>query len=570
MGNIKKNSKKIAKQGVEFVRRAVKGNKFIHKVAVKTRNVIFPGIFNTNEVYEYLHYYPTIEDYILQQKHSKEFKKQPLISIIMPTYNTPPEYLKKCIDSVILQSYENWELCIADDASTDSCVVEILEQYASQDSRIKYTVREANGHISLASNSAFEISSGEYISLLDHDDVLWPNALFEVVQCINQDNSIDFIYTDEDKINDGGETHSYPFLKPSWSPEFIESCNYITHFSTMKRKLFEKVGGFRKGYEGAQDWDLFIRIGEITNNIVHLPKILYSWRIHQASTASDTDAKPYVYEAQRKLLEDHIKRQHKKGEVTQGIITQHRTVIYELKPKSLLSVVITFNGTKEISKLLDSLSRYPAGAPFEVIISNGSAVVHEQKGIKMRIFEGDMKDIPSKLKGTSVLIINQPTVVTRQDWAKTILSDTQIEGIGIVYPVLLDKTKSVILSAGYGLGYGQKGVCHMLNDMPFDDPHYTRGLYAKSRRNISAGSSSIYAAPKDIFTTHILTSDLSFIDINLNLIDKKLRNIYTPYLQFVVSNPVAIDTTSNTNGLIDDIYLNPNFKKDTGRMEVDV
>src|SRR5690606_32657433 len=155
--------------------------------------------------------------------------------------------------------------------------------------------REKNGHICKASNSALKLAKGEYVALLDHDDILWPNALYEEVKSINSNPSVDFIYTDEDKIDLDGKSHVNPFFKPDWSPEFLRSINYITHFSVIRRKLVNKVGGFRPGYEGAQDWDLFLRVSRQTSNIHHIPTVLYSWRKSENSTAQQPSAKDYAY-----------------------------------------------------------------------------------------------------------------------------------------------------------------------------------------------------------------------------------------------------------------------------------
>jgi glycosyltransferase involved in cell wall biosynthesis len=213
-------------------------------------------------------FFPTIHDYYRQQ-HDATLQEGPLISILLPTYNTPEAYLRECIESIIIQSYPRWELCIADDNSKDKQVVRIIKEYQEQDDRIKLIERPVNGHISEATNSALTLASGEFVGLMDHDDTLWPNALYEIVCVIHENKTVDFIYSDEDKIDSTGKLHSYPFLKPDFSPEFLESCNYITHFSCIRRTVMESAGGFRKGYEGAQDWDLFIRITE--KNRCHCP-----------------------------------------------------------------------------------------------------------------------------------------------------------------------------------------------------------------------------------------------------------------------------------------------------------
>lgn len=566
----------MKKQVFNFIKTVVNSNKLTKKAARRTKKFLLAVIKdNTHqEVYNLSSFYPTINEYYFQQKDYS--KTDPLISILLPTYNTPEDYLRECIDSIIVQSYQNWELCIADDNSPDENVVRIIREYQKNEKRIRLVQRKENGHISEATNSALDMAKGSFVALMDHDDILWPNALYEMVQAIRNNDTADLIYSDEDKIDGTGEIHSYPFLKPDFSPEFLESCNYITHFSCIRTSVMRKIQGFRKGYEGAQDWDLFIRIGEITDKIVHIPKILYSWRIHEGSTASDTDAKPYVYEAQRKLLEDHIARQKKTGEVRTGIIRQHRTVLYGLQPDSLLTVIIRNDSPEAIKKILTSLTKLDSGATYEVIVLTTSAISPSQKdGLSqiadVKFITGTEKDLKKKYIGTSLLFITQPGEIIRDEWAHVALSDTQIANAGIVYPVLLGKDHATVLSAGIGIGYGEKGVADMLEGMPFDDPHYTRGLYAKSRRNVTAGSNAMFALNSNIFETYYIPhyEQKKHIELAQELINKGMRNIYTPYLQFSVDFAPPIDLGGVSEVSKEDVYLNPHFSKLNGRMEVD-
>lgn len=207
------------------------------------------------------------------------FSYKPLISIIMPVYNTPTYFLREAIDSVLNQVYPYWEFCIADDASTLPHVREILEEYVAKDSRIKVIYRNENGHISKSSNSALELATGEFISLLDHDDTLTPDALYEVVLLLNRYPDADMIYSDEDKLSPDEQLIS-PFFKPEWSPESFFSRMYTCHLGTYRHSLIKEIGGWRVGYEGAQDYDLVLRFTEKTEKIYHIPKILYHWRMH--------------------------------------------------------------------------------------------------------------------------------------------------------------------------------------------------------------------------------------------------------------------------------------------------
>lgn len=252
--------------------------------------------------------YPTANDIANQRLDSTSFAYRPLVSIILPVYNTNPEYLKVCIESVLSQSYVNWQLCIVDDASTSEATISCLKDYAKRDSRIIMKLSNQNGHISAASNEAIKLAKGEYICLLDHDDFLWPNALYEVVKLLQDHRDADLIYSDEDKIDADGFMHFNPYFKPDWSPHLLECINYITHFTALRTSLVRELGGFDKNLVGAQDWDLFLRITERTDKVQHIPTVLYSWRAHSGSTAMNLSIKEYAPVNQKTALDNHFKR----------------------------------------------------------------------------------------------------------------------------------------------------------------------------------------------------------------------------------------------------------------------
>lgn len=572
---MKRVLKSTAKTAFRLAKKAAHSNKHTRRFAKSVKHTLQRVVTSNDqrEIYNISSFYPTITDYYYQ---TKDTAKGPLISILMPTYNTPETYLRECIESIIVQSYPNWELCIADDNSPDSNVVKVIKEYQKQDARIKLEERKENGHISLATNSALDIASGDFVALMDHDDVLWPNALYEMVKVIKANKNVDFIYSDEDKIDGTGKIHSYPFLKPDFSPEFLESCNYITHFSCIRMSIMKQVGGFRKGYEGAQDWDLFIRIGEVTNNIVHIPKILYSWRIHEASTASDTDAKPYVYEAQRKLLVDHVERTKKEGMVETGIIRQHRTIKYVPVNESFLSVVVRYTTFEATERLVQSMATHVAGASYEVIFASSKTLAkaeleHFQKllgDVKQHTVAVDLgrryQDVLDVAKGTGLLFIADEAAILSDNWASIALADSQINQVGFVFPVVLDRSGGNVMSAGVGVGYGPTGYQDMLQGMPFEDPHYTRGLYAKSRRNVGAGNEVAFAAVRPVIEQ--LAAQRDFYDACQALIAKGYRHIYSPYIQVAVDALPEVTEATVADGR--DTYLNPNFNHDNPRMEV--
>jgi O-antigen biosynthesis protein len=231
----------------------------------------------------------------------------PLLSIIMPVFNTDVTALREAIRSVTVNSYQKWELCIADDASTDPHVRPVLDEAAASDSRVRVAYRDRQGHISAASNTALNDAAGEFIVLLDHDDCLTVDALWEVARVIQSHPDVDFIYSDEDKLQPDG-TRAEPFFKPAWSPTLLTAGNYVTHLAAMRKTLVNEVGGFRDETVGSQDYDLFLRVLERSRAVAHIPNVLYSWRKSSASTAAGSGAKPYAIEATHRLLTDMVER----------------------------------------------------------------------------------------------------------------------------------------------------------------------------------------------------------------------------------------------------------------------
>ena len=245
--------------------------------------------------------------------------RRPLISVIMPVYNAPLHWLDEAIESVRQQIYPDWELCIADDCSTDPQIKPYLQTKALQDPRIKVDFRATNGHISAASNSAIALASGEFLALMDQDDLISENALLAVAECINEHAEAQLIYTDEDKIDEQGARES-PTRKGPWDVKSLLTVNRISHLGVYKTELVRKLGGFRMGYEGAQDHDLVLRCVEqiADSQVAYIPKVLYHWRIHVNSTAHMRSSKPYAQEARRKTIQDHFSRLAERDRVSPG------------------------------------------------------------------------------------------------------------------------------------------------------------------------------------------------------------------------------------------------------------
>ena len=414
------------------------------------------------------------------QKEIQNFKYQPTISILMPVYNVEQNWLEKCIQSVQNQFYPNWELCMADDCSTDESVRPTLEKYAKSDERIKVVFRSENGHISRATNSALEIATGEFVALLDNDDELAPIAFYEVVKALNENPELDLIYSDEDKIDMQGNRFD-PAFKPDWSPDLLLGTNYISHLGVYRRSIMNEIGGFRPGFEGSQDYDLVLRFTEKTTaqRIHHIPKVLYYWRILPTSTAADQSTKGYAFEAGLKAVQEALVRRGIKGTAHHAAGNGLYDVEYEVLSTDLVSIIIpTRDGYDDMLRCLNSIVAKTSYPNYEIIVAdNGSTdermekLYAKFKGQLGERFRVESIDIPfnysrinnlaaQKAKGKYLLFLNNDTEVITPGWITKMVSFAQFERIGIVgaklyYPNQTIQHAGVIV----GLG-GAAGHCH--------------------------------------------------------------------------------------------------------------
>ncbi len=416
---------------------------------------------------------------------------QPKISIILPVYNVESKWLNACVQSVKDQYYSNWELCIADDCSTLKSVKQDLEAIQNADDRIKVVFREENGHISKASNSALALATGEYVTFLDNDDTLAPNALSEVVNALNKEERWDILYSDEDKI-DTNDKRQNPYFKSDWAPDSLMSGNYICHLCVYRKALIDQVGGLRAGYEGAQDHDLLLRTTEITEKIGHIPKILYHWRLLKSSTAQNVDSKGYAYQAGKKALADALQRRGLKGDVVDGAFPGLYNIHYAITEKHLVSIIIpTRDGAEDVKTCVDSILKKTTYPHYEIIIAdNGS-----EKQETLDLFAAYTKNYPDKIKvvridipfnyarinnlavkeaqGDILLFLNNDTEVIADVWMERMLGYAQLEHVGAVGAKLyyLDET---IQHAGVVLGMGgAAGHIH------YNFPRHSNGYFGK-------------------------------------------------------------------------------------------
>ncbi|OTO76639.1 MULTISPECIES: glycosyltransferase family 2 protein [unclassified Enterococcus] len=407
------------------------------------------------------------------------FNYQPVISILMPVYNVEEKWLAKCIESVQNQFYPNWELCMADDHSTDASVRPLLEKYAALDSRIKIVFRSENGHISKATNSALEIATGEFVALLDNDDELAPIALYEVAKRLNQNSDLDLIYSDEDKIDMDGKRFD-PAFKPDWSPDLLLGTNYISHLGVYRRSIMEKIGGFRVGYEGSQDYDLVLRFTEQipSERIAHIPQVLYYWRILPSSTAADQSTKSYAFDAGLKAVQDAIQRRGIQATVNHAAGNGLYDVDYKVLSEDLVSIIIpTRNGYDDVKRCIDSIIEKTTYPNYEIVMAdNGSdqpemqdlyANYQKQLGDRFVVESIDIpfnysriNNLAAKVaKGKYLLFLNNDTEVITPEWMTKMVSFAQFDRIGCVgaklyYPNNTIQHAGVILGMGGAAGHG--------------------------------------------------------------------------------------------------------------------
>jgi len=476
---------------------------------------------------------------------------RPLISVIMPTYNTPELYLREAIDSVLAQVYDRFELCIADDASTVPHVSAILKEYAAMDDRIKLVFRPENGHIAHASNSALALASGEFVALFDHDDVLTPDALFENVRVLNAHRDADMIYSDEDKVDDRGH-RSNPYFKPDWSPETFLSRNYVSHLGVYRRSLVLDVGAFRPGFEGSQDYDLVLRIVERTSRIHHIPRVLYHWRIHAASVASGVGVKNYAYDAAMNAIAEAMHRRSEPGrvEMLKGDPGNY-VVRYDLKRDWKVSIIIpTRDHAEDLERCLSSIFAKSSYRNFEVVILDNGSVESETavcfakwqalEPERVKIVPHDVPFNYSEINnyavrqssGEIVLLLNNDTEVIARDWIEAMLEQAQRPSVGCVGAKLLYEDDT-IQHAGVVMRIG--GVAgHSHRFYERDAPGYFHVI--KTINNYSAVTAACLMVRREIWDRmggldEQLTVAFNDVDFCLRVREAGYRNVYVPHAE---------------------------------------
>ena len=399
----------------------------------------------------------------LNIKNEEEIPYKPLISVVIPVYNVSTKMLKECIKSVIEQTYTNWELCLADDASTMPEVKKCLKNF-EDNPKIKIKYRESNGHISRCTNTAIEMASGEYIAFMDCDDVLAVNALYEVVQLLNKDKTLDFIYSDEDKLSEDGKHRHQPHFKPDWSPDTMMSLMYTCHLGVYRKKIGDEIGWLRTGFEGAQDYDFTLRFTEKTKSIGHIPKILYHWRERKESTAINPEAKGYIVEAAKKAKTEALERRGYSAELEWVSNIYQFRVNYKAVGNPKVSIVIPSKDNFEVYKrCIDTLTGKTLYKNYEIItVDNGSSDTNRQKYEKY-IKEKGQKYIYMPMEfnfskmcnigvensdGELILLLNDDMEIISGEWMERMVGHALLSYIGAVGAKLLYPDSTLIQHTG--------------------------------------------------------------------------------------------------------------------------
>ena len=481
----------------------------------------------------------------------------PLISIIVPTYNTNSNHLRECIESVCRQSYPNWELCICDDSSSAASIKTILKSYQSTDPRIKLIFREKNGHICEASNDALRLATGEYVALLDHDDILACNALYWVARELQNKPQANLIYSDEDKVNDEG-IRSCPHFKPAFNIDLLLSYNYISHLGVYRREILKQIGGFRVGFEGSQDHDLALRtvLESSPDQIIHIPRVLYHWRAHSESTASTPDSKDYTTESGHKAVQHFLDEQHRRGGVkaTARIKARNRFAcqwhIPEKSP-SVELIIPTRDQAEVLNLAVESIITKTTYTNYTItIVDNQSKEIATKSlfkklkrahGEKINIIKYNRKFNYSAInnhaarrsKADIIALVNNDVEVITGEWLQELVSHTSRPDVGCVGAKLY-YSNGTIQHGGVIVGIGQVAG-HAHKYFPGDSPGYVDRL--QYVQQMTAVTAACLAIRREIFNEvsglneQDLTIAFNDVDFCMRVHARGYRNIFTPYAE---------------------------------------
>ena len=492
-------------------------------------------------------YIPTEEE--LEAQRKKKWSYAPKISIAVPAYKTPELFLRQLIQSLQDQTYDNWELCIANASPQDASMEYVLKSCSAMDSRIVWKKLKENRGISENTNEAFAMATGDYVGLLDHDDLLAPNALYEIAAALEKEPETEVLYTDEDKVRGEQLEHFQPHLKPDFNEDLLRSNNYICHFFVVKRTLLQKVGGMRKEFDGAQDYDFIFRCTEAAGKICHIPEILYHWRTHEASTADNPQSKLYAFEAGKRAIEENLKRRGLQGEVSHTKDYGFYRVKYAVQGEPLVSIIIPNKDAKtDLEKCIRSVKEKSSYKNYEILIVENNSETEEifayykelSKDPAIRLLKWKKEFNYSainnlaakKARGEYLLFLNNDTEVITEDWIQELLGICQRPGTGAVGARLYygDHT---IQHAGTVIGIG--GIAgHMFVNLPGERTGYMHK--AALIQDLSAVTAACMLVKREAFEEvggfeEQLSVAFNDVDLCLRLREKGCLVVYNPYAE---------------------------------------
>jgi GT2 family glycosyltransferase len=479
--------------------------------------------------------------------------ERPVVSIVLPVYDPPEEFLREAIESVRRQLYENWELCISDDCSTQAHVAKVLDEYAAMDSRIKVLKREVNGHISASSNSAVSMASGQWICLMDHDDLLADHALAVAVLALREASDPAIVYSDEDHIDDQGRRLA-PYFKPDFDPLLILGQNYFSHLCMIRTDLVHQVGGFREGFEGSQDWDLVLRVLEIVQpeQVVHVPHVLYHWRVHPGSTASSVSAKPYVVEASRRVVQEHLDRVGIKAEVQTIWGGSFNLIRWNLPPvPPVVSVIILPRAGTRIRRCVESILSLTAYPNVEVVlVDDGGFRPPMRQFLRDRagtftIVEtrDDLSDAAERnlaaraARGEILCFVDDNIEVMGTNWLEEVVGTLSHPGVGCVgvkllYPDLTVAHAGLVIGIGGTVGYPHRLLFDRLSH-----GYFGRLTLAHCPSAVSMAVMAVRREAFDAvggFSEDHLTGIFGDVDLCLRLYEAGWRTGWTPRAEMLL------------------------------------
>lgn len=499
-------------------------------------------------------YGPWYEAYVpdeseLEKQRKHRFTYEPLISVAVPAFRTPETFLIQMVESLLAQTYSNWELCIANGSPEDTVMKGVLEQYMKKDSRIRVSELTENKGIAGNTNAALEMAEGEFVGLLDHDDLLAPNALYEVVKALEADRELDAVYTDEDKVTTELDEHFQPHLKPDFNLDLLRSNNYICHFFVVRRSVVKKAGGFRQEFDGAQDHDFIFRCVETARKVGHISEILYHWRTHKASTADNPASKMYAFDAGKRAIEAHLERTGTEGVVTHTPDLGFFRVKYPVQGNPLVSIIIPNKDEKETLKdCIESIRKKTEYENYEIIIVENNSTTEEifqyykelSQDPRIRLLRWKKEFNYSAInnygvshaRGEYLLFLNNDVKIITPGWIKEMLGVCQRPEVGAV-GVKLIYPDNTIQHAGCVIGIG--GIAgHMFVDMPANRTGYLHK--ASILQDMSAVTAACMMMKRTAFEeaggfTEKLSVAFNDVDLCLKVRKNKKLIVYDPYVE---------------------------------------